>query len=99
MIRMVEFKQKLDRNNKIYIPKLLREAGFKGTIRIRPDDNVAIIYPESADLSSVKISVELLLREIDHFLKGKPATYRQLRGDVERPPQQTARGFFGETRS
>jgi hypothetical protein len=66
---MVEFREKLDRNNKIYLPKVLREAGFKGAIRIRPTENVAIIYPEGVDLSSVKSSIELLLSEIDNLLK------------------------------
>ena len=61
---MVEFVQKLDRNKKIYIPKMLRESGFFEKIKIIPNYNAAIMFPSNINLSHVKDSVEVLLNDI-----------------------------------
>ncbi|MEM2342269.1 MAG: hypothetical protein QXX94_07555 [Candidatus Bathyarchaeia archaeon] len=61
---MVRFRQRLDRNRKIYIPKPLREAGFNTVIEIIPDTHAAAIYPAGADLREVVQSLEIILQDL-----------------------------------
>ena len=63
---MVIFKQKLDRNKKIYIPKPLRNAGFKDTLIIMPNYRAAVIYPVQTDLKEVERSLQILLEDLKH---------------------------------
>ena len=61
---MVRFRQKLDRNMKIYIPKSLREIGFKDVLEIRPDTHAAATYPEGTDVSKIIRSLELIIQDL-----------------------------------
>jgi len=63
-MRLVRFRQKLDRNMKVYIPKPLREVGFKDVIEIRPNTHAAAIYPEGTDISKVIQSLELIIQDL-----------------------------------
>ena len=60
--KMVKFKQRLDRNKKIYIPKPLRLMGFDNVIEISPDTTAAAIYPEGSDLTEVIQSLEWIIQ-------------------------------------
>jgi len=62
---MVRFRQRLDRNKKIYIPKVLREAGFDGSLEIIPDFKAAVMFPSGTRLEEVKRSLEILLRDLE----------------------------------
>jgi len=59
---MVRFKQRLDRNKKIYIPKPLRAMGFDDVIEISPNTRAAAMYPEGADLIEVIRSLEWIIQ-------------------------------------
>jgi len=61
---MVRFRQKLDKNKKIYIPKPLRESGFKDTIEIRPNTHAAVMYPQGASINNVIKSLEIIIRDL-----------------------------------
>ena len=66
---MVVFNQNLDRNNKIYIRKLMREMGFDKTVAIRLDSYAAVMHPQQADLKEVRDSVEVILLDIEKQLE------------------------------
>ncbi|MGQ9507545.1 MAG: hypothetical protein ACUVTB_06815 [Candidatus Bathycorpusculaceae bacterium] len=68
---MVKFTLKMDRNNKVYIPKPIREAGFIETLEIIPNAFAAVVYPSGADLERVKKSLEVILKDVEHRLKGR----------------------------
>jgi len=61
---MVRFRQRLDRNKKIYIPKPLREVGFRDILEIRPNTHAAAIYPAGADLEKVVQSLEIIIQDL-----------------------------------
>ncbi|MBS7649691.1 hypothetical protein KEJ17_08640, partial [Candidatus Bathyarchaeota archaeon] len=60
---MVKFRQKLDRNEKIYIPKILREAGFDKVLEIFLSSYAAVIYPAEADLGKVIQNSEIIIQD------------------------------------
>jgi hypothetical protein len=68
---MVVFNQNLDRNNKIYIRRLMRDMGFSKTVTIHLQNSAAVIHPVQADLREVKDSVEVILLDIEKRLKRK----------------------------
>jgi len=59
---MVKFKQRLDRNKKIYIPKPLRIMGFDDVIEISPNTRAAAMYPEGSDPIEVIRSLEWIIQ-------------------------------------
>ena len=61
---MVKFRQKLDKNKKIYIPKPLREIGFNDIIEIEPNTHAAVMYPRGVPLDRVIASLEIILRDL-----------------------------------
>jgi len=61
---MVQFVQNVDSNNKIYISKALRKAGFDGSIVIIPGFKAAVMYPEGTNLEAVEQSICILLEGI-----------------------------------
>jgi hypothetical protein len=68
---MVVFNQNLDRNNKVYIRRLMRDMGFKKTVAIHLQNNAAVMHPVQADLREVKDSVEVILLDINKKLRRK----------------------------
>ena len=68
---MVRFRQKLDRNNKLYIPKPLRELGLVGVIEIKPNTRIAVMYPEGSDplriIQSLKVIIQHLQLEAEEL--------------------------------
>jgi len=66
---MVEFKTRLDRNNKIYIAKPLRQAGFVNTIQIVPNAKAAVIYQAGTKISDILDSLEIIIADLRHRAK------------------------------
>lgn len=71
LVQMVVFNQNLDRNNKIYIRRLMRDMGFIKTVAIHLENSAAVMHPIQADLREVKDSVEVILLDIEKKLKRK----------------------------
>jgi hypothetical protein len=72
---MVKFIQKLDRNNKIYITKPLREAGLINTVEILPNSQAAIIYRVGTKIDDILMSLEIIMADLKHrqrMEKGNP---------------------------
>jgi len=59
---MVKFKQRLDRNKKIYIPKPIRVMGFNSVIEISPNTRAAAMYPEGSNPHEVIRSLEWIIQ-------------------------------------
>ena len=74
---MVRFQQRLDRNKKIYLPKVLREAGFDESVEIIPDFKAAVMFPSGTRLTEVKKSLEVLLQEIGHRISSESRNGRE----------------------
>ena len=74
---MVVFNQNLDRNNKIYIRKFMREMGFNKTVAIRLDSRAAVMHPQQADLRAVKDSVEVILLDLEKQLERRNEEHRR----------------------
>jgi len=74
---VVVFKQNLDRNHKIYVPRVLRKAGFDKTVTIWPDDVAAVMHPSRADLKEVMASVEMILKDIENRLHAQEETTKE----------------------
>ncbi len=66
---MVRFKQKLDSSWKIYIPKILREAGFDSEITIAPNTRACVMYPSGAPLDQVLNSLRLIQQDLEQSAK------------------------------
>jgi hypothetical protein len=66
---MVRFIQKLDRNNKVYIAKSLRQAGLFGTIEIVHNANAAVFFPAETTLEDVLASLDIIRQDIEHRLR------------------------------
>jgi hypothetical protein len=62
---VVEFKVKVHRKQRqAYIPKaVVEDLGHE--LRLLPDKNAAVIYPEGKSLAKVLESVRLLLRDLE----------------------------------
>jgi len=74
---MVVFNQNLDRNNKIYIRKFMRELGFDKTVAIRLDSSAAVMHPLEADLREVRDSVQVILLDIEKQLERLDEEHRR----------------------
>jgi hypothetical protein len=61
---MVKFQTKILQKNKLYIPKAMQNAGFKGLIDICPNQKTAVIYPSEIPADRVIKSLELILQEL-----------------------------------
>ena len=66
---MIVLNQNLDKNNKIYIRRGLREAGLNNRITILWCNNTALMHPNDARLWEVKASLELILRDLEQRLR------------------------------
>ena len=66
---MIVLNQNLDKNNKIYIRRGLREAGLDNRITILWCNNTALMHPNDARLWEVKASLELILRDLEQRLR------------------------------
>lgn len=71
---MIVLKQNLDKNNKVYIRRGLREAGLSGTVTILWCNNVALMHPNDAMLWEVKASLEMILRDMVQRLGAQQGT-------------------------
>jgi len=69
--KIVKFHQKLDRNNKIYIVRPLREMGLEGTIEIMPNSRAAVIYRSGTDVEDVLESIQIIAKDLEHQTKRK----------------------------
>jgi len=58
---MVKFTQKLDRNNKIYITKPLRQTGLFNKVEIVPNSKVAVLYQAGLKTSDVLSSLKIIM--------------------------------------
>lgn len=61
---MLKFRQKLDSCSKIYIPKVLREAGFDREIVIALNTWAAVIYPSDVPLDKVLASLSIVRQDL-----------------------------------
>ena len=66
---MVKFTQKLDRNNKIYITKPLRQTGFVGTIEIIPNAKAAVMYQTGTRIDDVLSSLKIITADLKQQAK------------------------------
>jgi hypothetical protein len=66
---MVKFTQKLDRNNKIYITKPLRQTGFIGTIDIVPNSKAAVMYQTGTRIKDVLSSLKIIIADLQQQAK------------------------------
>ena len=66
---MVKFVQKLDRNNRVYIAKPLRQAGLINTIEILPNAKAAVIYQAGTKVSDILDSLEIITADLKHRAK------------------------------
>lgn len=74
---MVKFKQKLDRNNRIYIVKPLRESGLTNTVEILPNSQAAVIYKAGTPTKDLVASLETIMVDLRYHLKKKEAEQKQ----------------------
>ena len=68
---MIVLNQNLDKNNKIYIRRGLREAGLSNTITILWCNNTALLHPNDARLWEVKASLDMILRDMEQRLQAE----------------------------
>ena len=61
---MVKFTRKLDRNKKIYLPKVLREAGFNSAVDILANAKAIVVYPSGTDLEDVSRSLAVIQTDV-----------------------------------
>ena len=66
---MVKFVQKLDRNNRVYIAKPLRQAGLINTIEILPNAKAAVIYQAGTKINDILDSLEIITADLKHRAK------------------------------
>ncbi|MCW3977561.1 MAG: hypothetical protein NWE77_06480 [Candidatus Bathyarchaeota archaeon] len=66
---MVKFTQKLDRNNRIYIVKPLRESGLTNTVEILPNSQAAVIYKAGTPTRDLVASLETIMVDLRYHLK------------------------------
>ena len=66
---MVRFRQKLDRNHKLYIVKPLRDSGLTNTIEILPNSQAAIIYRAGTKAADVLASLQTITLELQYRAK------------------------------
>jgi hypothetical protein len=66
---MVKFVQKLDRNNRVYIAKPLRQAGLVNTIEILPNEKAAVIYQAGTKITDILDSLKIITADLKHRAK------------------------------
>lgn len=66
---MVKFTQKLDRNNRIYIIKPLRQTGFVDVVDIVPNSKAAVIYPSGTKINDVLSSLKIIIADLQQQAK------------------------------
>ena len=66
---MVKFVQKLDRNNKVYIAKPLRQSGIVDIVEIVPNAKAAVIYQAGTKISDILASLEIIMADLRHRAK------------------------------
>ena len=59
----------MDSCGKIYIAKVLREAGIVGTVEIVPNNNAAVIFGVGTKLEDVLESIRIIALDLEHELK------------------------------
>jgi len=74
---MVKFTQRLDRNNKIYIVKPLRQAGLTNTVEILPNSQAAVIYKAGTPIKDIIASLETVMVDLRYHLKREEAKQKQ----------------------
>jgi len=74
---MVKFTQRLDRNNKIYIVKPLRESGLTNTVEILPNSQAAVIYKAGTPIKDIIASLETVMVDLRYHLKREEAEQKQ----------------------
>lgn len=70
---MVRIRQKLDSNNKIYVPKILRDAGFDDEIDIAPNTRAFVAFPSRVPLEQVVASLHIIAQDLKQSLKVEQA--------------------------
>jgi hypothetical protein len=83
---MVRFKQRLDSSWKIYIPKILREAGFDSEITIAPNTRACVMFPSSVPLDQVLDSLRIIEQDLQNSIK-----LARVSGEAEDNVRPTAR--------
>jgi hypothetical protein len=78
---MIKFVQKLDRNNKIYIAKPLRETGLTNRIEIVPNGKAAVIYQAGTPVDDILASLKIIVADLKHWSK-KGETKAEPRGSI-----------------
>jgi hypothetical protein len=61
----MKFRQKLDSNGKIYLPKLLRQQGFDGEIEIVPNTRCFLAYPPDVPVSQLLASLKIIQADLE----------------------------------
>jgi len=82
---MVEFNQKVDGRNRIYIPKLMRESGFDKTIKIIPNATAAIMFGEDTNLKDVLKSIDIIKADLQHR-----ANLKEKEEEPQKPTQDSS---------
>lgn len=62
---MVRFRQKVDRNNRIYLVRALREMGLDETIEILPSSKAAVIFSSKTSPLEVLQSIRVIALELE----------------------------------
>ena len=62
---MVRFRQKLDTSWKIYIPRVLRQAGFDKEIEIAPNTRAFVAFPTGTPLEKVLASLRIIVQDLE----------------------------------
>jgi hypothetical protein len=66
---VVRLRQKLDSSSKIYIPKILREAGFDKEIEIAPNTRALVAFPSGTPLEEVVASIEIIRQDLEQSIQ------------------------------
>ncbi len=61
----MKFRQKLDSNGKIYLPKLLRQQGFDKEIEIAPNSRCFLAYPPDVPISQLLASLKIIQADLE----------------------------------
>jgi len=66
---MVQFTQRLDSASKIYIPKVLRKAGFDQQIELVPNTRALVAFPSGTPLEQVLVSLRIIQQDLEQSMK------------------------------
>jgi len=70
----MKFKQKLDSNGKIYLPKLLRQQGFNKEIEIAPNSCCFLAYPPGTSLDRLLASIAIIRADLEESARFQKAS-------------------------